>query len=188
MRTKLALLLAAGGLSLSAYAAAAAAQPMPAFADGYYAGTPYFDQSACWADGWAGTFDYPYCGWYDGFFYPGSGRYVYDHQRRPHVWTPSQQNHWAAQGPRLGNGMHSPGPVGVPGGRGFGPGPARTGGGFGGMRGGGFGAGGSFGGHGGGFGGGFGGGRGAGGGFGGGRGGGGGFGGGHGSGGGHSGR
>lgn len=185
MRTKLALLLAAGGLSLSAYAGAAAAQPMPAFAGGYYAGTPYYDQSACWADGWAGTLDYPYCGWYDGFFYPGSGRYVYDHQRQPHVWTPSQQNHWAGQGPTLGNGMHSPGPVGITGGRGFDPGPARTGGGFGGMRNGGLGG---FGGHGGSFGGGFGSGRSAGGGFGGGRGAGGGFGGGHGSGGGHSGR
>jgi hypothetical protein len=141
MRTGLALLVAAGGLSLSAYAGAQAVGTGPGYADGYYAGTPYVDESACWANGWAGTFDYPYCGWYDGFFYPGTGRYVYDHDRQPHVWTPGQQNHWA-QGPRLGNGMHGPGPVAAPGGKRFAPEPARIGGGMGGMRGGGQGFGG----------------------------------------------
>jgi hypothetical protein len=164
MRTGLALLLAAAGLSSSAYGGAQAVGTAPDYADGYYAGTPYLDQSACWANGWGGNFDYPYCGWYDGFFYPGSGTYVYDRGRHPHVWTPGQQNHWASRGPRPSNGMHNPGPVAVPGGQGFAPAPARIGPGIGGMRGGGHGFGGV----------GFGGGHGAGGG--------------HGSGGGHSGR
>jgi hypothetical protein len=146
MRTGVALFLAASGFSLSACAGVQAVGAAPAYADGYYAGTPYLGQSACWANGWTGTLDYPYCGWYNGFFYPGSGIYVYDYGRQPHVWTPSQQSHWAAQGPRLSNGMHSPGPVAAPGGRGFGPRPTRIGGGMGGTRGGGRGFGGGFGG------------------------------------------
>jgi hypothetical protein len=39
----------------------------------------------------------PYCGWYDGFFYPGTGIYVYDHDRRPHVWSDGQQNYWSGR-------------------------------------------------------------------------------------------
>ena len=193
MRTALALLLAASGLSASASAQGiplGAAQP--AYADGYYAGAPYLDQNACWTYGWAGTYDYPYCGWYNGFFYPGSGAYVYDRNHQRHAFTPDQQNHWAGRVPTLGNGMHSPGPAKIPGalgGRGMGAGPAQVGGGFGGTRGGGHGFGSGFGGtRGGGLGAGSGGTRGGGHGFGGGIGAGRGAGGGHASGGGHSGR
>ena len=28
----------------------------------------------------------PYWGWYDGYYYPGSGYYVYDRYRRPYPW------------------------------------------------------------------------------------------------------
>jgi hypothetical protein len=135
MRTGFAVLVAAGGLSLSACAGTQAVGTARAYADGYYAGKPNFDPSACWASGWAGTFDYPYCGWYDGF-YPGNGTYVYGRDQRPHVWTPGQQNHWVAPGPRLTNGMHGPGPVTAPGGKGFAPPAAGADGGMGRMRGG----------------------------------------------------
>lgn len=138
MRAPLALLLAAGGLSL---AACATAGGDPLYADGSYAGAPYLDPTSCWTYGWASTFDYPYCGWYNGFFYPGSGGYVYDGDHHRRAWTPDEQIHWAGRDPTLGNGMHSPGPARIPdglGGReggdgahGFGPGPARIGGGFG---------------------------------------------------------
>jgi hypothetical protein len=151
MRTKIALLLAAGGLSLAACSeGVAVGAATPAFADSYYAGAPYND--LCWTNGWAGTFNYPYCGWYNGFFYPGSGAYMYDRNRQPHALTPAEQNHWAGQSPALSNGMHSPGPVrtpGVVGGNGFGAGRgAGIGGarGFGGGRGAGFGGGHGFGG------------------------------------------
>jgi hypothetical protein len=159
MRTAFALLLAASGLSTSA-----CAQDVPlgaAYANGY-AGAPNFDQ--CWTNGWAGTFSVPYCGWYDGYFYPGSGAYMYGRDRQPHALTPDQQNHWAGQSPTLSNGLHSPGPARSPDAGGFAPAPGRNRAGFRGMRGNGHGFGG----------GGFGGGRGAGSG--------------HGSGGGHSGR
>lgn len=134
MRTGLALILVASGLSLSACAGAQAVGTSPAYAEGYYAGAPYND--LCWTNGWAGTFNYPYCGWYNGFFYPGSGAYIYDHNRRPHAITPAERNHWAGRGPTVINGMHSPGPVRSPGSIGgenltlssgmHGPGPVRT--------------------------------------------------------------
>jgi hypothetical protein len=136
MRTALALLLAAGGLSSSARAQdVPLGAATPVYADGYYAGAPYSDQ--CWTNGWAGTLNYPYCGWYNGFFYPGSGGYMYDHNRQPHAMTPDQQTHWAGQNPTLSNGMHSPGPVRMPGALG-----GHSGVGMGGIRGGGRGFGG----------------------------------------------
>jgi hypothetical protein len=131
MRTKLALFLAVGGLSVSACAQGVPlGAATPVNADSYYAGAPYFDQSACWANGWAGTFDYPYCGWYNGFFYPGSGSYMYDHNRQPRALSPDQRSHWAGQSPALTNGMHSPGPIRTPGAFGgshFGPGAGGPG-------------------------------------------------------------
>jgi hypothetical protein len=36
----------------------------------------------------------PYWGWYDGFYYPGSGFYVYDRFRRPFRWSDHHRRHW----------------------------------------------------------------------------------------------
>ena len=36
----------------------------------------------------------PYWGWNDGFYYPGTGYYVYDSYRRPHAWNQRQQGYW----------------------------------------------------------------------------------------------
>lgn len=36
----------------------------------------------------------PYWGWNDGFYYPGSGFYVYDSYRRPFRWTDAQRRYW----------------------------------------------------------------------------------------------
>lgn len=41
-----------------------------------------------------GSYGSPYWGWYDDFYYPGTGIYVYDRQRRRHVWNDRQRNHW----------------------------------------------------------------------------------------------
>jgi hypothetical protein len=95
MRTRFALLLAAAGLSLGACAT-----------DGVYAGgdvglaynDPFYDPAACWNYGWSDTsWGGPYCGWYDGFFYPGSGIYVYDRNHHAHVWSDGQKDHWSQQ-------------------------------------------------------------------------------------------
>ena len=38
---------------------------------------------------------FPYFGWYNGFYYPGTGYYVYDRNRRPRIWTEGERNFWA---------------------------------------------------------------------------------------------
>ena len=39
----------------------------------------------------------PYYGWNNGFYYPGSGYYVYDVNRNPHRWTDEQRRYWEAR-------------------------------------------------------------------------------------------
>jgi hypothetical protein len=57
--------------------------------DRYYSGSRY---------GYGSSFGYgsysPYWGWYDDFYYPGTGYYVYDIYRRPHRWTDRQRAYW----------------------------------------------------------------------------------------------
>lgn len=36
----------------------------------------------------------PYYGWYDGFYYPGSGYYIYDRGGSRHRWRDSDRRHW----------------------------------------------------------------------------------------------
>jgi hypothetical protein len=46
--------------------------------------------------GYGSGFGYgsPYFGWYDGFYYPGTGYYVYDTYRRPRAWSDAQRRYW----------------------------------------------------------------------------------------------
>lgn len=41
-----------------------------------------------------GGFGDPYWGWNNGFYYPGTGYYVYDRYRRPYRWNGAQQRYW----------------------------------------------------------------------------------------------
>jgi hypothetical protein len=36
-------------------------------------------------------------GWYDDFYYPGTGFYVYDSYRRPHRWSGDQERYWTTR-------------------------------------------------------------------------------------------
>ena len=36
----------------------------------------------------------PYYGWYDGFYYPGTGYYVYDRSGSRHRWRDRDRRHW----------------------------------------------------------------------------------------------
>jgi hypothetical protein len=36
----------------------------------------------------------PYWGWHGGYYYPGTGYYVYDRYRRPFRWTDAQRRYW----------------------------------------------------------------------------------------------
>jgi len=156
MRTRLAILIGAAALSVSACAAANGAYGSGVgYAYGY--GTPGFD---CYNNGLYGYGGYGIgnCGWYDGFFYPGFGNFVFDRHHHRHNMTGHQHDYFTrqARGPGGGRrvGLGSSGgvvpptvsrPQGMPGnsmGHGFGgPGP-RSGfsggarGGFGGSHGG----------------------------------------------------
>src|SRR4030095_8828207 len=57
----------------------------PGYGFGYGAGYPGY--------GYGYGFD-PYWGWNDGFYYPGTGYYVYDVYRQPHRWTDAQRVYW----------------------------------------------------------------------------------------------
>ena len=66
------------------------------YADGYDRGFGY---------GPAGQYGYgngapSYFGWYNDFYYPGAGVYVYDRYRRPYRWNDGQRRYW--QGRRDG--------------------------------------------------------------------------------------
>ncbi len=39
----------------------------------------------------------PYYGWYDGFYYPGTGYYVYDRQGSRHRWSDRHRRYWEAR-------------------------------------------------------------------------------------------
>ena len=48
--------------------------------------------------GYYGGFGYsPYYGWYDGFYYPGTGYYVYDRDRKPHRMNEALQRYWESR-------------------------------------------------------------------------------------------
>ena len=70
---------------------------------GYGAGYPGYDYGYGYGAGYPGYgYGYPgyglgyapYWGWYDNFYYPGTGYYVYDIYRKPHRWTDAQRHYW----------------------------------------------------------------------------------------------
>jgi hypothetical protein len=64
----------------------------PAYGVGYGYGSGYPGYGYGYGYGYA-----PYYGWYDNFYYPGSGYYVYDRYRKPHRWTDEQRRYWEAR-------------------------------------------------------------------------------------------
>jgi hypothetical protein len=57
------------------------------YGGGYGYGDPYYG-------GGYGYYGSPF-GWYDDFYYPGTGIYVYDSYRRPHAWNDRQRRYWS---------------------------------------------------------------------------------------------
>lgn len=43
----------------------------------------------------------PYYGWYDDYYYPGTGYYVYDSYRRPYAMSTTQRTYWSKRSPAL---------------------------------------------------------------------------------------
>jgi hypothetical protein len=75
---------------------------------GYGYGSPYYGGyygSSYYGGGYYGGLGYggfgsPF-GWYDNYYYPGTGYYVYDSYRRPHVMTTTQRTYWSRRSPAL---------------------------------------------------------------------------------------
>lgn len=114
MRTRLAFIIGAAALSVSACASANGAYGV-GYAGGY--DTPAFD---CYNNGLYGYSSYGYdnCGWYDGFFYPGFGNFVFDRHHHRHNMTGHQHDYFTrqARGPDGGRrvGLGSSGGVVTP--------------------------------------------------------------------------
>ncbi|MET4895574.1 hypothetical protein RN629_00200 [Sphingomonadaceae bacterium jetA1] len=92
------------------------------YGPGYYGGGPY------------GGYDYApsYYGWYNDFYYPGTGVYVYDRYRRPYRWDDGQRAYWqgrrdAWRGGPIRDQWHGWGRQGWRGDRGFRPPPPAPG-------------------------------------------------------------
>jgi len=68
----------------------------PYYNGGYYNGGGYYGAGYGGYPYGYGGYGYgsPYYGWNDGFYYPGTGYYVYDRDRRPHRWTDAQRRYW----------------------------------------------------------------------------------------------
>jgi hypothetical protein len=60
--------------------------------DGYYDGFYGAYGDPAYGYGYPG-----YYGWYGGFYYPGSGGFVYDRYRRPYRWNGAQRRYWSGQ-------------------------------------------------------------------------------------------
>jgi hypothetical protein len=70
-------------------ALSAATLPLGACATGGYGTRAGFAYDAAWGD--------PYWGWYDDYYYPGTGFYVYNNHRRRIRWNDDQRRYWEAR-------------------------------------------------------------------------------------------
>jgi hypothetical protein len=90
---------AAGTAALSVSACAAdGVYGSGGLAYGYGDGSPY--GYSCYGGSYGYGYGYsPYgdCGWYDGFFYPGFGNFVFDRHHHRHEMTMSQHDHFTRQ-------------------------------------------------------------------------------------------
>lgn len=59
----------------------------------YSAGVGYYDG---YSDGYGGGWG-PSYGWYDNYYYPGSGYYVFDRGGRRHTWNNRQRDYWRSR-------------------------------------------------------------------------------------------
>ena len=74
---------------------ATAALGLAACNDGYgYGGVGYGYGSGYYGNGYYGT---PYYGWYDGWYYPGSGYYIYDRAGARRTWGDNHRRYWESR-------------------------------------------------------------------------------------------
>ena len=49
-----------------------------------------------------GSYYQPYYGWYDGYYYPGTGYYIYDRYGSRYRWGDRYRNYWESRRPSRG--------------------------------------------------------------------------------------
>jgi hypothetical protein len=64
---------------------------------GDYGYGPYGYANPYYGAGYGYDYGSPYFGWYDDYYYPGTGVYVYDSYRRPHMWNDRQRSYWTSR-------------------------------------------------------------------------------------------
>lgn len=80
--------------TFSILAVAAASFGLAACAD--YYDRPYGYSSAAVGYG-AGYYSQPYYGWYQNYYYPGTGIYIYDRRGVRQRWSGAHRNYWQGQ-------------------------------------------------------------------------------------------
>jgi hypothetical protein len=66
--------------------------------DGYYGGYGYGYPYRGYGYGYgSGVYGGPYGGWYNNYYYPGTGIYVYDRNRRSYRMSDAQRRYWQQQ-------------------------------------------------------------------------------------------
>lgn len=65
--------------------------------DPYYRG--YSPYGSRYGSRYGSGYGYGYSpyGWYDGYYYPGSGHYVYDRYRNPYYWSDGHRRYWTVR-------------------------------------------------------------------------------------------
>ena len=103
MRISLISLAAAGALALGGCTYGGLGLGMgygdPYYGGGYGYGSPYGYGGSYYGNSYYGGLGYGYSpyGWYNDYYYPGSGYYVYDRDRRSRVMTDSERRYWMAR-------------------------------------------------------------------------------------------
>lgn len=64
---------------------------------------PYYDRYSRYGYGYGAGYGSPYWGWNDGYYYPGTGYYVYDRFGRPYYWSDAQRFYWIKRRPSPGS-------------------------------------------------------------------------------------
>ena len=65
--------------------------------NGYGYNDPYYGSRYGSRYGSGYGYGYSPYGWYDGYYYPGSGYYVYDRYRNPYYWSDGHRRYWTVR-------------------------------------------------------------------------------------------
>ena len=87
------------GLSACAYGYGDYGYASVGYGGGYC--DPYYDD--CYGGYGGSHYGDPWYGWYDDYYYPGWGIYVYDQWRRPHRWNDYHRSYWESRRHRWGD-------------------------------------------------------------------------------------